>query len=113
MLDVRRLRLLHELRHRGSLAAVAQAVHVSPSAVSQHLTELEREVGTPLMEKVGRGVRLTDAGMLLADHAARILAQIEEAQADVQRQAGLAVGDVRIASPQTATINVLPRAVAL
>ena len=61
LLDVRRLRLLYELSLRGTLAEVAEALHQSPSSVSQALTQLEHEVGVPLLEKAGRRVRLTSA----------------------------------------------------
>jgi DNA-binding transcriptional LysR family regulator len=64
-LDLRRLRLLRELEARGTLGAVATALDYSPSAVSQQLAVLEREVGARLFEKAGRGVRLTDAGRVL------------------------------------------------
>src|SRR6185436_4060101 len=70
MLDLRRLRLLHELRERGTIAAVADALRYTPSAVSQQLAVLEREAGVPLLEKAGRGVRLTDASAALAAAAA-------------------------------------------
>ena len=61
-LDLRRLRLLRELEERGTLWAVAAALGYSPSAVSQQLTVLEKEAGVPLLERAGRGVKLTDAG---------------------------------------------------
>ncbi|MEU4732878.1 LysR family transcriptional regulator, partial [Streptomyces sp. NPDC023588] len=69
MLDVRRLRLLRELARRGTIAAVAEALAFSPSAVSQQLGVLEREAGLPLLERTGRGVRLTPAGQHLVGHA--------------------------------------------
>ena len=65
MLDLRRLRLLHELHERGTIAAVADALQFTPSAVSQQLAVLEREAGVPLLERAGRGVRLTDAALVL------------------------------------------------
>ena len=64
MLDLHRLRLLHELHARGTIAAVAAALQYTPSAVSQQLAVLEREVGLPLLERAGRGVRLTDAALV-------------------------------------------------
>src|SRR5258708_5860385 len=63
MLDLQRLRLLHELHARGTIAAVADALQFTPSAVSQQLAVLEREAGVPLLEKAGRGVRLTDPAL--------------------------------------------------
>ncbi|MCV7110763.1 LysR family transcriptional regulator, partial [Mycolicibacterium setense] len=62
MLNLQRVVVLHELQRRGTLAAVAKALSYSPSAVSQQLAQLERECGMALIEPVGRGVRLTDAG---------------------------------------------------
>ena len=73
MMELRRLRLLHELARRGTVAAVAEALDYSPSSVSVQLSELEREAGTQLLRKVGRTLQLTPAGHRLADHAARAL----------------------------------------
>ena len=81
MLDLRRLRLLHELHARGTIAAVADALRYTPSAVSQQLAVLEREAGVPLLEKAGRGVRLTDAAIVLARHAGTLLEQADRASA--------------------------------
>lgn len=101
MLDVRRLRLLRELHARGTIAAVADALQYTPSAVSQQLAVLEREAGVPLLERVGRGVRLTDAGERLVEHAEAVLARLEAAEADLAA-AGEVRGRVRVASFQTA-----------
>ncbi|MEV4598439.1 LysR substrate-binding domain-containing protein [Amycolatopsis sp. NPDC049253] len=96
MLDVRRLRLLAELAHRGTIAAVAQAFAFTPSAVSQQLSALEREAGLPLLERTGRTVTLTPAGHTLVRHAEAVLAQLERARAElVSARAGVA-GPVRI-----------------
>src|SRR6185436_1411560 len=67
MLELRRLRLLRELHQRGTIAAVADALQFTPSAVSQQLAMLEREAGVPLLERSGRGVRLTDAALVLVE----------------------------------------------
>ena len=83
MWDVRRLRLLRELSVRGSLAAVADALHQSPSSVSQQLTQLEREVGLPLLVKSGRGVQLTPHAEILVEHTEAILQRLELAESDV------------------------------
>src|SRR3954469_3436587 len=101
MLDLHRLRLLHELRERGTIAAVAEALRFTPSAVSQQLAVLEREAGVPLLERVGRGVRLTDAARRLADHADGVLARLEQAEAELAATSG-AHGRVRVAAFQTA-----------
>ena len=101
MLDVRRLRLLRELHARGTIAAVADALQYTPSAVSQQLAVLEREAGVPLLERVGRGVRLTDAGARLVEHAEAVLARLEAAEADLAA-GGEIRGRVRVAAFQTA-----------
>src|SRR3982750_4394318 len=79
----RPLRSLHGLRHRGTIAAVADALQFTPSAVSQQLAVLERETGVALTQKDGRGVRLTDAGLVLAEQAARLLDQAQRAEAEL------------------------------
>src|SRR4051795_7784319 len=72
MLDLRRLRLLRELNARGTIAAVADALQFTPSAVSQQLAMLEREAGVRLLERAGRGGRLTDPALVLVEHAGRL-----------------------------------------
>jgi DNA-binding transcriptional LysR family regulator len=113
VLDFRRLRLLHELKLRGTIAAVARALSYSPSGVSQQLSILEREVGVPLLEPAGRGVQLTPQGEVLAEHARWLLARLEQAEADVERSLAEVSGVVRIAVFQSAAHAFIPRAVAL
>ena len=83
MLDTHRLRLLREFAERGTIAATAAALGYTPSAVSQQLATLEREAGAVLLDRTARAAELTDAGRRLADHAERILAMIEAAEADL------------------------------
>ena len=78
-LSLRRLQMLRELRRRGTVTAVASALHYSPSGVSQQLAQLEREVGVKLIERHGRRVQLTDLGLVLCDHAEEILGSVERA----------------------------------
>jgi DNA-binding transcriptional LysR family regulator len=112
--DVRRLRLLRELAARGTLTAVAEALAYTPSAVSQQLAQLERDAGVPLLERVGRGVRLTEAGRRLAGHADAVIAQLAAAEADIAGLAGAAAGPLRVACFQTAAVSlVVPALVAL
>src|SRR3954462_2219427 len=80
-MDPRRLRLLLELSRRGSMRAVADELGYTTSTVSQQLSVLAREAGTPLIEPAGRMVRLTPAGQRLADHAVTILAALEAGRA--------------------------------
>ncbi|MGX1883115.1 LysR family transcriptional regulator [Streptomyces sp. NPDC055287] len=112
MLNLERLRTLDALARHGSVSGAAEGLHVTTSAVSQQMAKLEREVGQPLLAKNGRGVRLTDAGRLLADHAARILSQVERAQSDIEAQRGRVVGDLTVAAFPTAARGLLPAALA-
>ena len=115
MLDLRRLRLLHELHRRGTVGAVAEALSYSPSTVSQQLGVLQREAGTTLFEPAGRRLRLTDAALVLVAHAEELLAGAERAEADLAAAAaGAVAGTVRVGSFQTASLHlVLPAIVAL
>ncbi len=112
MLDLRRLLLLRELKARGTVAAAAAALGYTPSAVSQQLAVLEREAGVPLLERAGRGVRLTDAGRVLAAHATTLLAAAEEAEADLARAARTVTGTIRVAAFQTAMLHLVIPAIA-
>ena len=110
MLDVRRLRLLRELALRGTIAAVAEALTFTPSALSQQLSALEREAGLPLLERSGRGVVLTPAGQKLVRHAEAILERLEPAAAElVDARQGLA-GPLRIGTFPTAARAIVPAA---
>jgi DNA-binding transcriptional LysR family regulator len=91
-MDLGRLRALRELSIRGTMAAVSEALLVSPSAISQQMTLLEQEVGAPLIEKRGRGVALTVAGQILVDRAERIFAElVHQAQAHAEHRAAAVV----------------------
>ena len=105
MLDLHRLRLLHELHARGTIAAVADALQFTPSAVSQQLAVLEREAGVALLEPAGRGVRLTDAAIVLVRHADALLERAELAQAELAAAAGRVAGRGRIASFQSVALR--------
>ena len=107
MLDLRRLRLLRELAHRGTIGAVASALDYSPSAVSQQLALLEKEAGVPLLERAGRNVRLTAAAQTLVGHTDALLARVEEAEADLQATAEQITGTVRVATFQSAGLFLL------
>ncbi|SNT56031.1 DNA-binding transcriptional regulator, LysR family [Asanoa hainanensis] len=112
VLDLRRLRFLREVEERGTLAAVATALGYSPSTVSQQLSILEKEVGTALFARAGRGVRLTDAGRLLAQHARVLLAAAESAEADLAALSGDIRGTVRAGGLQSAARKLLVPALA-
>jgi DNA-binding transcriptional LysR family regulator len=113
MLDLRRLKLLRELDARGTIHGAARALDYTPSAISQQLAVLEREAGTTLLERVGRNVRLTDAGRLLVRHAATLLDGMEAAEAELAGlAAGRPAGVVRVASFQSAFLNMVAPAIA-
>src|SRR4051812_14230741 len=97
--------MLRELHRRGTIAAVADALQFTPSAVSQQLAALEREAGLPLLEPAGRGVRLTDAALVLVDHADALLDRAALAEADLAAAAGTVSGRGRIAAIQSAALR--------
>jgi DNA-binding transcriptional LysR family regulator len=96
MLDVRRLRLLSELSRRSTIAEVAKAVGYTPSAVSQSLAQLEREVGVTLLERDGRRVRLTPAAHGLVARTERVLAELDAAEAELAAEHGAVRGSIVI-----------------
>lgn len=96
-MEVAHLILLRELADRGSVTEVARATGKTTSAVSQQLRLLQRDVGVPLVERAGRGVRLTDAGQVLAQAAAKMAAAVTEAEAEWDRYRQTAAGTVRLA----------------
>jgi DNA-binding transcriptional LysR family regulator len=108
MFDLARLRVLHAVAGHGSLAAAAQALHLTPSAVSQQMAKLEREAGCVLASRQGRSLRLTDEGRVLAAHADRILAAVAEASADLDERRGQVLGDVTIGAFPTAARGLVP-----
>nr|MDQ3358318.1 LysR family transcriptional regulator [Actinomycetota bacterium] len=113
-MDVRHLTLLRELRERGSVAAVAAATFRTPSAVSQQLRTAQRDAGIALVEPDGRGVRLTEAGQLLAHGAMEVETALARVQARLEEFSGEPSGIVRVASlPSAAEYLVPPVLVAL
>lgn len=112
MLDVTRLRIIDALARHGSVTAVAKELHYSQPTVSHHLARLEAETGAQLTQRVGRGIRLTQAGQLLADRAAEIIGRIDAADAELAAHVGLTAGRVRLAGFSSAIGSLVPRAVA-
>ncbi|MEU7895477.1 LysR family transcriptional regulator [Nonomuraea sp. NPDC049152] len=108
MLDLRRLTLICEFARRGSIAATAESLGYSPSAVSQQLAALEREAGTALLDRTARSAELTDAGRRLVAHAERILTMVEEAESDLSAQAGTPTGRVVLTAFPTAAVAFAP-----
>src|SRR5581483_1509923 len=111
-LDLRRLRVLRELQERGTVAATAQALHLTPSAVSQQIAGLSREAGVPLLEKHGRGVRLTGQARVLLSHAEVVHEQLERARAALAAWDEGILGEVRIGSLSTGITSLVAPAFA-
>ncbi|MES3034700.1 MAG: LysR substrate-binding domain-containing protein [Gemmatimonadota bacterium] len=110
MISLDRLRALHAVVSYGTLNAAADALSVTPSAVSQQIAKLERETGEQLIEKRGRGVVLTDAGQALAGYAERALSVLREAEADLDARRSIVAGEVRVGAFATAVRGLAPRA---
>jgi len=100
--------MLHEFAARGSIARTAEALGYTPSAVSQQLAVLEREAGTPLLDRTARSAGLTAAGRRLAVHAERILAMVEEAESDLSAQAAEPSGRVVVTAFPSAAVAFAP-----
>lgn len=112
MLGTNRLRVFQQVARTGSLAGAARALSYTQPAVAHHVGELERELGTPLVVRHGRGVRLTEAGTALAAHADAVLSRLAAAHEEVAAIAGLRAGRVRVAAYPTAAATLVPRALA-
>ena len=110
MLDLRRMRVLREVAARRSFSAAAEELYLSQSAVSQQVAALEREVGLPLLVRTSNGPRLTDAGQALVDHAEAAIARLDEAEQELAAIAGLAGGELRVASFPSASVTLLTEA---
>lgn len=110
MLHLGRLRMLSELGRRGTIAQTAAALGYTPSAVSQQLALLERETATALLERVGRGVRLTPAAEDLVRHAEAAMAELERAEADLAAAQPELRGTLRVASFQSVVLALAPAA---
>src|SRR6476619_3653594 len=112
MLDVNRLRVIDAVARHGSVPAAARELHYSQPSVTHHLARLEAETGAQLLQRVGRGIRLTPAGRLLADRAAEIIGRIDAAGAELSAHVGLTAGRVRLAGFASVIGSLVPRAVA-
>ncbi|MEV8631211.1 LysR family transcriptional regulator [Streptosporangium sp. NPDC051023] len=113
MLDVVRLRVLAAVARHGSVTAAARELHYSQPSVSHHLAKLEAETGAKLIQRVGRGIRLTEAGRLLAERATEIVGRIESASAELSAHIGLRAGRVRLAAFPSALGTFVPEAASL
>src|SRR5919205_2090864 len=112
MLDVTRLRVIDAVARHGSVTAAARELSYSQPSISHHLARLEAETGAQLLQRVGRGIRLTPAGHLLADRAAEIIGRIDAAGAELSAHVGLSAGRVRLAAFASANGSLVPAALA-
>ena len=105
--DFRRLRVLREFQERGTLAATAKALNLTPSAISQQIASLSREIGVPLLEPLGRGVKLTPQADLLLSHGSVMEAQMERARTDLAAFTAGRAGHIRLGTFSTAIIGLV------
>jgi DNA-binding transcriptional LysR family regulator len=112
MFDSTRLRVFREVVERGSFSAAADALSFTQPAVSRQIATLEREAGAQLLERLPRGIRLTEAGRVLHGHAEAILDRIAAAHTQVEAVARLQAGRLRIGAFPTANATVVPQAIA-
>ena len=113
MLDVDRLRVLAAVSRTGSVTAAARELHYSQPSISHHMARLEVETGATLTQRVGRGIRLTDAGRILAERAQEILGRLDAAEHELAAHVGLRAGKVRVATFASAMLVLIPRVVEL
>jgi len=113
MLDVTRLRVLVAVARCGSVTAAARALNYAQPSVSHHLARLEAETGTKLIQRAGRGIRLTDAGRLLAERAAEVIGRLDAAENELAAYTGLRAGRLRLAAFPSALGTIVPAAAAL
>ncbi|WP_423372097.1 LysR family transcriptional regulator [Burkholderia sp. LMG 32019] len=107
-MEVGRLKALLELARSGTMAAAAEALHLTPSAVSQQIAQLEEDAGIQLTERIGRGVRLTPAGRALVVHAERVMVVLDEARSELVQLRREIVGELRVAAFPSIASLVLP-----
>lgn len=112
MLDIVRLRVLAAIAAHGSVTKAAKHLHYAQPSVSHHLARLEAETGARLVQRVGRGIRLTPEGELLARRAAEIVGRVDAAAAELSAMVGLRTGRVRLAGFQSALSTLVPSAAA-
>jgi DNA-binding transcriptional LysR family regulator len=112
MLDLTRLRVLEAVARNGSVTAAARELNYAQPSVSHHLARLEAETGATLFQRAGRGIRLTDAGRLLAERAAEILGRLDAAENELAAHVGLREGRVRLAAFPSALGTIVPAAAA-
>lgn len=111
-MTVVQLRVLEAVSRLGSVTAAARELHYTQPAVSHHLARLEADTGARLLQRVGRGIRLTEAGRLLADRAAEIIGRVDAAATELSTHVGLGAGRVRLAGFNSVMSSLVPQAAA-
>lgn len=112
LLDIQRLRALHAVSVHGTVGGAAAALGYTPSAVSQQIAKLERETRTVLLEREGRGVKLTDEARQLVETATELLAILERAETGIEERRGVPAGRLTIAAFASAARGLLPATLA-
>ncbi|TDE16025.1 LysR family transcriptional regulator [Jiangella asiatica] len=113
MVSLVQLRVLDAVRRHGSVTAAARELHYTQPSLSHHLARLEAQTGARLLQRVGRGIRLTEAGRLLADRAAEIIGRVDSATTELSALVGLESGRVRLAAFGSVMSSLVPPAAAL
>ena len=112
MQSLTQLKVLAAVARHGSVTEAAKELHYSQPSVSHHLARLEAATGAKLIQRVGRGIRLTPEGELLAGRATEILGRVDAASVELAARVGLRAGRVRLAGFQTVLSTLVPRAAA-
>lgn len=107
-MDVNRLKALREVARCGTMAAAAEALSLTPSAISQQIAQLEEEADVALTERLGRGVRLTPAGEALVAHTERIMVVLDEARSELAQLKREVAGELRVAAFPSVASAVMP-----
>jgi DNA-binding transcriptional LysR family regulator len=113
MVTLVQLRVIDAVRRHGSVTAAAGELHYTQPSISHHLSRLEAQTGATLLQRVGRGIRLTEAGRLLADRAAEIIGRVDSATAELSTLVGLQAGRVRLAGFGSVMSSLVPHAAAV
>src|SRR3990170_8597356 len=112
MLNLVHLKVLAAVARHRSVTEAAQELHYSQSSVSHHLSRLEAAVGVKVVQRIGRGIRLTPEGQLLANRASEIVGRVDAASRELAAQVGLQAGRVRLAANASVLSTIVPKSAA-
>jgi DNA-binding transcriptional LysR family regulator len=113
MVTLVQLRVIEAVRRHGSVTAAARELHYTQPSISHHLSRLEAQTGATLLQRIGRGIRLTEAGHLLADRATEIIGRVDSATVELSTLVGLSAGRVRLAGFGSVMSSLVPQAAAV